>query len=371
MSLAATIIGWVLCALFMILLIITLSMGRIVPAIPLLLICVLVSPLFGSFFKTTNVKTIMYIVRTVLVLVFLFGFVMLSFIDAIKKPLYKTEQLKAEIQQIYDEKMEKWPVPYETQYVNCAGGKAFVIISGPEDAPPVLLFHAASMGSWSWLYNVQDLAKDHRVYAIDYIGEPGKSIVEDETALPFDTEGLNKMYDDIIAELGITEPYDVIGASFGGFIAMNRALHAPEEVKSVTLLGPMGMTPATSSVNTKLMLYQLFPLKPFQKNMFHWALGYDPNVINETKEWFWLVLNGVTRKGSPPNTFTPEQLQEIDIPVLLVLGDKDGLVGNPEKVIPLAENVPNITIKILPSGHLIGMEKPDTTNELIMNFIHQ
>lgn len=369
MSLASTIIGWALCGIFLILMIITLSLGRIVPAIPLLLICILVSPLFGALFKTQNVKIIMYIVRTVLVFVFLFGFVMLSFIDAIKYPLYKTDQLKADLQRVYDEKMGKWPVSYETQFVECAGGKAFVVTCGPEDAPPVLLFHAASMGSWSWLYNVEELAKDHRVYAVDYIGEPGKSIVTDEKAIPFDTEGLNQMYDDIIAGLGINKPYDVIGASFGGFIAVNRVLHAPEEVKSISLLGPMGMTPATSSVNTKLMAYQLFPLKPFQKSMFRWALGYDQDVVEETEEWFWLVLNGVTRKGSPPNTFTPEQLKEIDIPVLLILGDKDGLVGDPQTVIPLADNVPNINIEILSSGHLIGMEKPEESNALIMEFL--
>lgn len=307
--------------------------------------------------------------RTVLVLVFLFGFVMLSFIDAIKYPLYKTNQLKADLQRVYDEKMEKWPVSYETQFVECAGGNAFVVICGPEDTPPVLLFHAASMGSWSWLYNVEELAQDHRVYAIDYIGEPGKSIVTDEKAIPFDTDGLNKMYDDIIAGLGINQPYDVIGASFGGFVAVNRAMHAPTDVKSVILLGPMGMTPATSSVNTKLMAYQLFPLKPFHKMMFHWALGYDPDVVSETEEWFWLVLNGVTRKGSPPNTFTPEQLKKIKIPMLLVLGDKDGLVGNPEIVTPLAQNVLNMNIEILPSGYLIGMEKPEETNALIMEFL--
>jgi pimeloyl-ACP methyl ester carboxylesterase len=369
MSLAATIIGWVLCAILLLMAILTLTLGRIVPAILLILACVLVSPLFGSLFKTKNVKVIMYIVRTVLVLVLLFGFVMLSFIDAVKKPLYKTDQLKADLQRVYDEKMGKWPVPYEIQYVNCTGGKAFVVTCGPEDAPPVLLFHAASMGSWSWLYNIEELTKDHRVYAVDYIGEPGKGIVTDEKAIPFDTEGLNKMYDDIVAGLGITQPYDVIGASFGGFIAVNRAMHAPDEIKSVTLLGPMGITPATSSVNTKLMAYQLFPLKPFQKSMFHWALGYDPDVVEETEEWFWLVLKGITRKGSPPNTFTPEQLKEIDIPVLLVLGDKDGLVGDPQTVIPLAENVPNINIEILPSGHLIGMEKPEETNALIMEFL--
>ena len=371
MKLIATILGWLLCAVFFALFIITLSLGRIVPAIPILIISILVSPLFGKLFTSKGVKIMMYIIRTVLTVVLLFAFFMLSMIKVAKDPLYKTEDFRVNLQKVYNSKLEKWPVPYETRMVACDGGQAFVIISGPEDAPPVLLFHAASMGSWSWLYNVEVLAENHRVYAIDYIGEPGKSNVTDENSIPINTEGLNEMYDRIIDELGITEPYDVVGASFGGFIAVNRAMHAPTEVKSVILLGPMGMNPATSSVNNKLILYMLFPLKPFQDGMFFWALGDDPDVVAETEEWFRLVLKGVTRKGAPPMTFTPEQLQAVEVPVLLVLGEKDQLVGDPETVKPLALNVPDITIKVLPSAHLIAMEKPEETNTLIAEFLRK
>lgn len=52
-------------------------------------------------------------------------------------------------------------------------------------------------------------------------------------------------------------------------------------------------------------------------------------------------------------TFTPERLQKIEIPVLLVLGAKDYLAGDPDKVKPLAKNVPEIQIEVLDSGHLI------------------
>lgn len=37
----------------------------------------------------------------------------------------------------------------------------------------------------------------------------------------------------------------------------------------------------------------------------------------------------------------------------------------------LSENVPNINIEILSSGHLIGMEKPVKSNSLIREFLRK
>jgi len=368
MKLISTTLGWFLCVLFFILFIITFSLGRLLPSIPLLVISLLVNPLVGGLFKRKSVRITMFFVRIILAVFMLFAFVILSFIYSSQQPLYQSSELKQKLWKIYDAKLAQWPVPNTIRIVECDYGKVHVIISGPEEAPPVLLLHAASMGGWSWLYNVEALSQDYRTYAIDYIGEPGKSVLTDMNKVPMDGKALSDLYGHIADELGISEPYYLIGASFGGYIAVNHAIHAPERIKKIALLGPMGITPATSNVNTKLILYMLFPLKPFQDKMLSWALGDNPEVLAETEEWFRLVLNGVTRKGAPPMTFTPEQLNEVKVPVLLVLGDKDQLVGDPELVKPLAENVPEIKIKTLASAHLIGLEKADEVNALVKEF---
>ena len=119
----------------------------------------------------------------------------------------------------------------------------------------------------------------------------------------------------------------------------------------------------------KLIAYTLFPLKPFQDGMVRWALGEDSMVLAETEEWFRLVLNGVTRKGPPPLSFSPEELRKIRCPVLLVLGDRDELVGDPQEVRALARNVPRIEIQVLPSAHLIGMERATEVNALLVDFL--
>jgi pimeloyl-ACP methyl ester carboxylesterase len=76
-------------------------------------------------------------------------------------------------------------------------------------------------------------------------------------------------------------------------------------------------------------------------------------------------------KVSTPVTFTPEQLQNVQVPVLLVIGEKDRLTSDPEAVKELAQNVPDIQIEVLDTGHLIGVEQPDRVNALIVEFFEQ
>jgi pimeloyl-ACP methyl ester carboxylesterase len=53
----------------------------------------------------------------------------------------------------------------------------------------------------------------------------------------------------------------------------------------------------------------------------------------------------------------------------LVLGKRDNLVGDPERTAALAQDVPNVRVEVLDTGHLIGAEPPERVNELIIGFL--
>jgi pimeloyl-ACP methyl ester carboxylesterase len=128
------------------------------------------------------------------------------------------------------------------------------------------------------------------------------------------------------------------------------------------------MTPSTGKTAARITLASMFPLGPVQTNTTHWALGDDPFVLGEYEEWFRLVMTNSFAKESAPVAFTPEQLQGMEVPVLLVLGEKDALTGAPATVRPLAEHVPDIQIEVLDTGHLIGVEEAETVNDLLVAF---
>jgi pimeloyl-ACP methyl ester carboxylesterase len=175
------------------------------------------------------------------------------------------------------------------------------------------------------------------------------------------------LYADIADTLGI-ERSVVAGASMGGFIATNYALHYPERVEKLALLGPMGWTPDSTRIVLRIMFAALFPADIVQDDTINWAFGDDPHVLDESETWFRHVMtDAVTRTGAP-RTFKTSELQDLQMPVLLVIGTRDGLTGDPDKVIELAENAPDIQIEVLDSGHLMGIEKADKVNTLMMAF---
>jgi pimeloyl-ACP methyl ester carboxylesterase len=139
-------------------------------------------------------------------------------------------------------------------------------VSGPEDAPPLLLIHASGIAGWSWIHNIGELNKHYRTYAVDSIGDVGKSVLNDLTNPLAGGEEIGRFYTDVTNKLGFDQSY-LAGASVGGYISTNYALHAPERVKKLVLLGSMGY----SNTNTTVMLMvlaQSFPFKWVQDMTF-------------------------------------------------------------------------------------------------------
>jgi pimeloyl-ACP methyl ester carboxylesterase len=59
------------------------------------------------------------------------------------------------------------------------------------------------------------------------------------------------------------------------------------------------------------------------------------------------------------------------VPVLLVLGANDNLVGDPDIAKTLVEDVPQIQVAVVETGHLLGVEHPEEVNTLIIDFFEQ
>ncbi len=285
------------------------------------------------------------------------------------RSIYKSPEIEAKLMGIYDARLGQWPVPYESVFLDTTYGKVHTIVSGPEDAPPALLLHASGLSAWSWLYNVGELNKHCRTYAVDTIGDAGKSVLSDLDNYPKDGQALSAFYLEISDKLGVNSAY-VVGASQGGFIGTNLALYAPERVKKLVLLGPMGYA-GTERTVVRIVLATILPFKSIQDNTFRWAFGDDPVVQEACEEWFRLVMTRVMPKQARPKTFSPEQLRNLKVPVLLVLGERDGLVGNPENAKKLAQSIPDIQTVVLNTGHAVGVERPDEVNSLIVNFFDQ
>jgi len=281
--------------------------------------------------------------------------------------IYASDDIRAQFHALYDEKMQEWPLPFEDRFLDTEYGTVHVVVSGPEDGPPMLLLHASGVGSWSWRSNAAELGETFRLFAIDLIGDAGKSEYADLSNVMRTRENQATLYANIMDQLGITEPAIVVGASEGGFIASNLAVHRPERVDRLILLGPMGYAGATGAV-LRIMGAQFFPLDPIQDATFQWAFSDAPNVISEFDVWFRLMMSETFPVKVAPLPLPAEERQSIMVPTLFVFGTRDNLVGDPEAARTIVSDMPDVNVEVVEAGHLMGAERPSEINALILAF---
>jgi pimeloyl-ACP methyl ester carboxylesterase len=315
------ILNWIFSFVFAIIAIAIFNMGGKWQALFVVAIVLLLLPPFRSLIFNFTSWTIPWWGRSLLIVVLWAGF-MMSIIFNPAKSIYKSPEIKAQFYKMYDEKLAQWSVMHESVFIKTNYGKVHVVVCGSEDAPPVLLIHASAIAAWSWYPNVSELAKHYRVYATDNIGEVNKSELADlKKPLMGKTDGgpeIARFYTELTSKLGFEESY-VVGASIGGFLASNYAMYAPQRVKKLILLGPMGYG-STGKTILGITLAQSFPLKPVQDWAFKWAFGDAEHVKQEFFEWFYLILTGSMPKPTTPASFSPEQLQKMQPRTLAFFG---------------------------------------------------
>jgi pimeloyl-ACP methyl ester carboxylesterase len=234
-----------------------------------------------------------------------------------------------------------------------------------------MLLHAASMGAPSWAPNAGPLVEaGFRVFAIDHIGEGGRSILRDPTRFPSNNEEVAALYANVAERLGI-ERGPVVGASAGGQRALRYTLDNPERVSHLALLGPMGLTPLSMQASLKMMMASMRPTPRRIDSTARWALGTHPAVAEGYGEWFQVVVRSV---ASPPRvarpTATPvDELRMISVPTLVVLGDHDNLVGAPDRAQRRAGSIPKVDVHVLPSAHLVNVECAASVNRMVVDHL--
>lgn len=135
----------------------------------------------------------------------------------------------------YDVVLAQWPVAVDRIDVPSRFGTTRVNACGPADAPPLVLIHGGGATSTVWFANVGVLSTAHRVYAIDVISDKGRGAYDGDKVA--NLADLMEWLDATLDGLGVTRA-DLAGHSYGAWIALRYALHAPNRVHNLALLDP-------------------------------------------------------------------------------------------------------------------------------------
>src|SRR5512134_484432 len=150
---------------------------------------------------------------------------------------FRSEQAKADYEAVYAEMAKAWPVPFENLLIDTPSARTFVRASGPSADPPLVLLSGTRGTSLMWMHVIAALSARHRTYALDTVNDVGLSVPRRETWPP---EALVDWLDEVFRVLVPEGTLDLLGMSYGGWLASLYALRFPERVRKVVLLAPGG-----------------------------------------------------------------------------------------------------------------------------------
>jgi pimeloyl-ACP methyl ester carboxylesterase len=280
-------------------------------------------------------------------------------------PIYTTSDGRAKYMAAYEAMFSLWKVPYDAVDVKTGYGSTHINVSGPSDGHPLVLLHGAGLSSTAWFANIAGLSANHRVYAVDGIGDAGKSVADRLMMKRTDyAQWLREVFDGLNIEKGY-----LLGHSYGGWLALNMALAYPERLRKIVLLAPAASI-YPMSLLTKLGLRLPMKIRPSARFVFK-MIASKGTVFEET---FIHLMEMVTRYCLPalmfPTVYTDEELKQIEMPALLLIGAGEKIY-NPKKAIDRAQRLmPHLTAEIIPNVcHTLNMEQPKTINARILEFL--
>ncbi len=281
---------------------------------------------------------------------------------------FKSAEAKAKYLSSYEASLALWPAGYESLDVSTSFGATHVIASGPKEAPPLVLLHGMGTSATMWFPNVADLSREYRVLALDTIGDCGRSVPK---KVPRSRREFAQWLSEVLDRLGVDRAH-LAGLSYGGFLALNYAVYAPERVESVILLDP-----AACFVRLRLRFFLrviLLVLRPRQlESLMRWV---------STSEAAWSgpfadQLRANMKCCRPqlrviPSVFNDKELRGVAAPILLLLGEKEPLY-DPRAAIERAQRlIPTLEARLIAgASHLVSLDQPEIVNGHILKFLKE
>jgi pimeloyl-ACP methyl ester carboxylesterase len=281
---------------------------------------------------------------------------------------FKSSKGEAEYVSAYDAVLKLWPVPFEENDVMTRFGTTHVIASGSKGSPPLLVLHATGTSSTMWFPNIGALSSAYCVYAVDIIGEPGKSR---QSRLLRNREDCANWLGDVMQGLGL-ERTNIAGSSYGGWHMLNFSLFFPDRINKIVALAPVAsILPYSWPVLLFLRLtpylpIKLNPLRSFFNKDFHLNELFARQFASGVKNFRYAN----PKKSIFPNVFSEVELSRINVPTLFIVGENEVIYDPVAAIEKVNRLIPNIETKLVPNaGHLVSMEQPALVNKHILEFL--
>jgi len=227
--------------------------------------------------------------------------------------------------------------------------------------PPLVLLHgASSIGREDFGAQLPRLRKDFTCFLPDARGH-GRTVYDAVNAL---------VLEDLVADLAAFVDglgfgdFDLLGFSMGGATALAYATEHPARLRSLVLVGT-----ATEREPRTAVIRHLADVGRIERQDPAWAAALARRHDAAQGEGAWRrlmpAIAAFVAAQEPP---TPAALRRVEVPALVVVGDRDPIVPVPQAV-ALARQLPDARLFVVPGcGHEVPAKRPGLFTEGLTGF---
>lgn len=241
---------------------------------------------------------------------------------------------------------------------------------------PLIFVHAFPLSSEMWKPQVDFFGDKYRVITYDIRGL-GKSIQKDNQ---FTMESYVNDFFSVLDNLGI-DKVNACGLSMGGYIILRALVRNPERFLSAVLADTRAERDDDNGIISRSNT--ISDIKSGKREEF--AAGFLQKLINrksyETpgiKNILAEIISGNTDDGIcgamlalATRTTTTDNLKEIEIPALVIVGEDD-LLTPKNFAETMNKSLKNSMLEVIPeAGHLSNIENPDYFNKVLLKFFEE
>jgi len=287
---------------------------------------------------------------------------------AAKLSVFSEPATRVTVMETYERMLRLWPGPFDTFFVRTRYGPTFVLEAGPDSAPPVVLLHGFLLNIPSWIPQAESLTEHFKVYAIDCIGDMGKSRLIDTRDYPRTGGDASVWLEEVFNELSLSRAH-LVGTSMGGWRALQAGLHMPERIDRMACIVPVGINPV-AALQWKILTTMAFVPARKRGEKYLALLGANDSL----KRFYGNHIDAAVEQAGPLvptlSRLSRKELASLTMPTLFLFGEKDPFAGNPAKARRrLEKHMPACEVAVYPTGHLLTIEERERVNRRLVAFL--
>ncbi len=268
------------------------------------------------------------------------------------------------------------------QFFNVDGLRTHVVVRG--EGSPVILVHGLASYVYSWRHNLNELAKSHRVYALDL---PGFGFSDKPSNHDYSLGAQAEFIKSFMDLMKIPQA-SFAGNSMGGGVVLEMAMRHPERVKGIIIIGSVGVrkeqfAPWMRKMTSTIMRSGFAGLIVPGPRRMRWLMGqlyHDRSkILPQDVEAYLLPLQTPEFKRALSSMLATlhlklsntERLTQIDHPTLILWGEEDRVMSK-DIAFHFKNSLRQAQLVIVPNaGHSLIQERPEVANQHMLSFLEQ